>query len=390
MSDNIGIEKNEDDILVKEIIKDEEVKPENSESDENVTSLEDLENNDNLENSEGEQQKELATYYIKINYTANVVTIYSKDENNNYTIPYKAMVCSCGTSTPTSGVYTVSTKYRWLKLYGGVYGQYASRIVNSILFHSVPYLKMNDNGSLEYWEYDKLGQTASAGCVRLTVEDAKWIYDNCEAGTKVEFYSDSNVGPLGKPIAQKISENTEYRNWDPTDDDKNNPWKKENTNVTDKNNNENTDNQNIQQISDEEIEAKVEITPTATETQEQDNMETKVTTTIEPTPTSSQTTVVVQEQTQTSSQKATISIEPNKTSMEIDSNNKKATVTTEPLQTNEIKQTIHPTNTVEPTPTTILTPKTGDKINSSSPSIKIEETAKTTETTLNSSASNQI
>ena len=67
MSDNIGIEKNEDDILVKEIIKDEGVKPENSESDENVTSLEDLENNDNLENSEGEQQRELATYYIKIN-----------------------------------------------------------------------------------------------------------------------------------------------------------------------------------------------------------------------------------------------------------------------------------------------------------------------------------
>ena len=31
----------------------------------------------------------------------------------------------------------------------------------------------------------KLGRRASHGCIRLTVEDAKWIYDNCPAGTTV-------------------------------------------------------------------------------------------------------------------------------------------------------------------------------------------------------------
>ena len=169
-------------------------------------------------------------YYIRVNYLANVVTIYEKDEDGFYTVPYKAMVCSCGTATPKSGTYETSSKYRWLSLVGNVNGQYSTRIVNRILFHSVPYLEKT-NDSLEYWEYDKLGTSASAGCIRLTVEDAKWIYDNCDSGTKVEFYSSENPGPLGKPEAKKISSNEECRNWDPTDPHKENPWNKLKNNV---------------------------------------------------------------------------------------------------------------------------------------------------------------
>ena len=39
------------------------------------------------------------------------------------------------------------------------------------------------------------------GCVRLTVEDAKWIADNCPSGTTVEIYEDDDPEPLGKPEA---------------------------------------------------------------------------------------------------------------------------------------------------------------------------------------------
>lgn len=165
-----------------------------------------------------------AKYYIKINYTANVVTIYSKDDSGNYTIPVKAMVCSTGTATPTSGTYKMSSKYRWHLLNGGVYGQYCTRITGHILFHSVPYSK-NSPDSLKYVAYDKLGTKASAGCIRLTVADAMWIYNNCASGTYVEFYGSSNPGPLGKPGSQKISSNVACRNWDPTDPDPNNPWR---------------------------------------------------------------------------------------------------------------------------------------------------------------------
>lgn len=162
-------------------------------------------------------------YYIKVNYQENAVTVYEKDDNNYYTVPVKAMVCSCGTATPKSGVYKTSKGYEWGYLEGGTFGRYSTKIVGGILFHSVPYISQSED-TLEYWEYDKLGTTASLGCVRLSIADCKWIFDNCEVGTQVEFYADSNPGPLGKPSAQKISDNERCRNWDPTDTSPNSPW----------------------------------------------------------------------------------------------------------------------------------------------------------------------
>ena len=168
-----------------------------------------------------------AKYYVIVNYSSNVVTVYGKDANNNYTVPVKAMVCSTGVSTPRSGVYKLTTtRYRWRALFGGVYGQYAVKIVGNILFHSVPYLSP-DNSKLEYWEYDKLGTAASAGCIRLKVIDAMWIYNNCGSGTQVEFTANS-ANPLGKPSAQKISGYPDLRGFDPTDPASNNPWKNAN------------------------------------------------------------------------------------------------------------------------------------------------------------------
>lgn len=167
-----------------------------------------------------------AKYYIKVNYGAQVATVYSKDDDGKYTIPVKAMICSTGTATPTSGVYTTTNvKYAWHTLFGNVYGQYTTQIVGNILFHSVPYSEKYNHGSLISSYYDKLGSYASAGCVRLTVADSKWIYNNCSAGTFVEFYTSSNPGPLGKPSATKVSSaEGDLKNWDPTDSNSSNPW----------------------------------------------------------------------------------------------------------------------------------------------------------------------
>ena len=166
-------------------------------------------------------------YYIKVNYGAQVVTVYTKDSKGKYTKPVKAMVCSTGRYTPTSGVYRTLGKGNWWPLMGDVYGQYSTWICGDILFHSVPYLESGNKSSLEYWAYDQLGQRVSMGCVRLTVADAKWIYNNCSVGTQVEFYSSSNPGPLGKPTTKKISDApANVRGWDPTDPDSKNPWPK--------------------------------------------------------------------------------------------------------------------------------------------------------------------
>ena len=157
-------------------------------------------------------------YTIEVNVTLNVVTVYQ------YGNPVKAMVCSTGTSTPRSGTYHTSNKYEWRSLVGGVSGQYATRITGQILFHSVPYTRYGDKSSLEYWEYDKLGSAASLGCVRLSVEDAKWIYDNCASGTSVTFVTGYSA-PLGKPSSFTISNApSDIRGWDPTDPDSANPW----------------------------------------------------------------------------------------------------------------------------------------------------------------------
>ena len=88
----------------------------------------------------------------------------------------------------------------------------------------MPYQVKWDSSSLEYWEFDKLGTSASAGCVRLQVKDAKWIWENYYNIYAVEFYGDEDPGPLGKPSAPQISDNELRRGWDPSDPDPDNPW----------------------------------------------------------------------------------------------------------------------------------------------------------------------
>lgn len=153
-------------------------------------------------------------------------------------------MCSTGDATPTSGVYRMSWKATWGKLFGNVWGQYCTQIVGDILFHSVPY-KQNRKDTLVSAYYDRLGMKASMGCIRLTTIDALWIFSNCPSGTQVEFYSSSNPGPLGKPTARKISNAPgKLKNWDPTDPDKNNPWRNYKPNQNDNKKPNTTDNTN--------------------------------------------------------------------------------------------------------------------------------------------------
>lgn len=174
--------------------------------------------------SEQEISKNTEPYYIKINKSKNYLSIYKKDESGKYTVPIKTMICSTGTVTPTSGIYKTQNKYIWKKLRGGVWGQYSTRIVGNILISSVPYNKPTHD-TLSYETYDKLGSKASEGCIYLTTSDAKWIYNNCELGTLVEFYSNLKDEPNEELTAQKITNITEYRDWDPTDPVQGNPWK---------------------------------------------------------------------------------------------------------------------------------------------------------------------
>ncbi len=155
---------------------------------------------------------ERSSYKAEVDYNKNVVTLYAKGSSGSYNLPVRACICSTGTATPIGTHYT-SDSYRWHELNGPCWGQWCTRIVNGVLFHSVYYNTYNNNMDLSVSAYNKLGTQASHGCVRLTARDAKWIYDNCQYAMPVKV-STSCANPFGKPSAYKLASS---HTWDPTD-----------------------------------------------------------------------------------------------------------------------------------------------------------------------------
>ncbi|MBQ9460234.1 MAG: L,D-transpeptidase family protein [Oscillospiraceae bacterium] len=165
-------------------------------------------------------------YYIMVNRKMSTVTVYGLDEDNRYTVPVRAMLCSAGSAqhmTP-KGNFSIGQKYRWHLMLGGVYAQYLSQFRGSCLFHSVCYARPSPDTLLPGY-YDNLGSPASHGCARLQTEDAKWIYENCAEGTFVTVYDGDDPGELGKPEKMVPAPGaTNACRWDPTDPEPENPW----------------------------------------------------------------------------------------------------------------------------------------------------------------------
>lgn len=177
------------------------------------------------------QAAQKSPYYIRVNCSTCTVTIYATDSQGRRGEPVKAMICSVGKPgrgiTP-KGTFTL-TSYRpqWCHMKDNSYGQYISQFKGNYLFHSVCYNKA-DPSTLIAEEYNTLGQPASLGCVRLQTGDAKWIYDNCPAGTKVEIFNGTAADdPLGQPEKLLAYLDPDHPNsgWDPTDPSAENPWK---------------------------------------------------------------------------------------------------------------------------------------------------------------------
>ena len=104
---------------------------------------------------------------------------------STYEGPIHTYKCATGKKdTPTPlGTYQAGGKaggeWYYFKQFH-CYAKWAYQIVGGVLFHSntvsQPKGKPGDGG---------LGHRASHGCVRLPLEAAKWIYDNCPSGTTV-------------------------------------------------------------------------------------------------------------------------------------------------------------------------------------------------------------
>lgn len=106
--------------------------------------------------------KEGCPYLLAVNNAGGVVTVYAVDSaTKKYAVPFMAMVCSGGMDTPT-GYFSTPVDYSWRLLMGPSYGQYATRIYDSYLFHSVPYYSQHKD-DVEYDEFNLLGTRASLG-----------------------------------------------------------------------------------------------------------------------------------------------------------------------------------------------------------------------------------
>lgn len=123
----------------------------------------------------------LTSNLIYVNLKDQITYIYKGSINNWDKI--KSFKCSTGIEsekTPT-GIFDVRERGSWFfsdKYNQG--GKYWVQFYGDYLFHSVPYNK-DQSEVVDY----TLGVPASHGCIRLKTEDAKWIYDNIESGTKV-------------------------------------------------------------------------------------------------------------------------------------------------------------------------------------------------------------
>lgn len=139
-------------------------------------------------------------YFFEVDVRNQLTKVWAYDEQTkDYTTLYKTFLCSTGTkSNPTTpGTYTLTgRRARWAEFpnWGGGKAQYWVRIDEYNAFHSLLYTD-TDSMALNVSSYNKLGQRASHGCIRLTVADAKWIYDNVEEGMQVWVHEDAPADP---------------------------------------------------------------------------------------------------------------------------------------------------------------------------------------------------
>lgn len=129
-------------------------------------------------------------YLLKIDLARQRVYCYGW-EKGGYGKLVKKMPCSTGldeTPTPTGTFQTSGPVSRWCYFPKfGYWAQYGTRIRGNILFHSALYTQPNEESASRV-SARNLGRQASNGCVRLSVENARWIYENCPAGTTVVVY----------------------------------------------------------------------------------------------------------------------------------------------------------------------------------------------------------
>ncbi|MBO3335738.1 L,D-transpeptidase [Clostridium perfringens] len=123
-------------------------------------------------------------YLVFVNIAEQKTYVY-EGSKNDWTLA-KTFTCSTGIEgkeTPV-GVFTVQNRAPWFFSHKyGQGGKYYVQFMGNYLFHSIPF----DSDKTTISD-PTLGVPASHGCIRLSVEDSKWLYDNVKNGSKIIIY----------------------------------------------------------------------------------------------------------------------------------------------------------------------------------------------------------
>lgn len=139
-------------------------------------------------------------YYILLDLRNQIVTVFERDADGEYAKVVRRFLCASGRSdvdeadpedeaTPTPrGIWKIGGRERFGKFanFDDEYARYWVQIVGSIYFHSLLFADRTVD-SLKRTPFFNMGQKVSHGCVRLYVEDAKWLYYYACPGTTVEI-----------------------------------------------------------------------------------------------------------------------------------------------------------------------------------------------------------
>ena len=139
-----------------------------------------------------ESDQYVSMYKLMVSIADQRVYVY-KWTGEDYTALVHTFICSSGApDSPTIlGTFQApgcNGEWFWMED-SKVWVKYAFVIEGGYFFHSV--LFPTQEGGPTANSVKALGTRASHGCIRLSVEDAEWIYTNCAAGTTVVIYDDA-------------------------------------------------------------------------------------------------------------------------------------------------------------------------------------------------------
>lgn len=137
-----------------------------------------------------ESDKYVTKYKANVSVKDQRVYIYEWT-GSDYTKKVQTFKCSTGTTQNPTVLGTFQAAGRngeWYYMADSyVWVRYAFVITGGYYFHSVLYKEKGDRWPTES-SVRNLGKRASHGCIRLAVDDAKWIYMNCSNGMTVYIY----------------------------------------------------------------------------------------------------------------------------------------------------------------------------------------------------------